>query len=155
MNPERFSIQQVSPEQAEQLTGIALAAKAYWGYPKRWMEIWKPQLTFNPAYFVENESWVAVFDETPIGFYTLQEKGGNAWIENLWVLPHYIGQGIGKALFLHAVERSRKYGYKILQLEADPNAASFYERMGMHKIGEQHSEVDGRPRVLPIMEMVL
>jgi hypothetical protein len=42
-----------------------------------------------------------------------------------------------------------------LQLEADPNAVGFYERMGMYKIGERHSEVDGQPRILPIMEMRL
>jgi ribosomal protein S18 acetylase RimI-like enzyme len=155
MTPEQISIQRASPEQADQLTHVALAAKAYWGYPERWMEIWKPQLTFDPAYFAENESWAAVVNETPIGFYTLQEKNGNAWIENLWVLPDYIGQGIGKNLFLHAVERSRQYGYRKLQLEADPNAAGFYERMSMHKIGERHSEVDGQPRTLPIMEMAL
>jgi GNAT superfamily N-acetyltransferase len=155
MNLNQISIQRVSPEQADQLTQIALAAKAYWGYPKRWMEIWKPQLTFSPEYFSENEGWVAVLNETPIGFYTLQEKRGNGWIGDLFVLPGYIGKGIGKSLFLHAVERSRQYGYKTLQLEADPNAAGFYEKMGMHKIREHHSEVDGQPRVLPIMEMVL
>ena len=50
---------------------------------------------------------------------------------------------------------ARRHGYKILQLEADPNAVGFYEKMGLHKIGERHSEVEGRPRILPIMEMKL
>jgi ribosomal protein S18 acetylase RimI-like enzyme len=91
----------------------------------------------------------------PVGFYTLQEKNGNAWIENLWVLPEYIGQGVGKRLFLHALPRSRAMGRLILQLEADPNALGFYEKMGMYKVGERRSEVEGRPRVLPIMQMTL
>jgi hypothetical protein len=42
-----------------------------------------------------------------------------------------------------------------LQLEADPNAIGFYEKMGMWKIGERQSEVDGQLRILPIMEMAL
>jgi len=150
-----ISIQRVNPNHAEQLTQIALAAKAHWGYPKRWMEIWKPQLTFSPEYFFENESWMAVVNDSPIGFYTLEEKNGNAWLENLWVLPEYIGKGIGKSLFLHAAQLSRQRGYQLLQLEADPNAAGFYERMGMHKIAERHYEVEDQPRVLPIMEMKL
>lgn len=149
------SIQPASPEQANQLTQIALAAKAHWGYPESWMEIWRSQLTFGPEYFAENEGWMAVVSDSPIGFYTLEEKNGTAWLENLWVLPEYIGKGVGKTLFLHAAELSRQRGFKILQLEADPNAVGFYERMGMHKIAERHSEVDGQPRVLPIMEMRL
>ena len=149
------SIRRPLPKEVDALTHMALAAKAHWGYPKRWMEIWSPQLTFSPEYFAENESWVAVVDEIPIGFYTLQEKDGNAWIENLWVLPEYIGKGIGKSLFLHAVVLSRRRGYQILRLEADPNAVGFYEKVGMHKFSERHSEVDGEPRILPIMEMEL
>jgi len=58
-------------------------------------------------------------------------------------------------LFIHAVELVRQRGYKILQLEADPNAIGFYEKMGMLKIGERRSEVDGKPRILPIMELTI
>jgi ribosomal protein S18 acetylase RimI-like enzyme len=148
-------IRRVTPNEATVLTHIALSAKRHWGYPERWMQIWTPQLTFTPEYFEEDESWAAVDDEMPIGFYTLQERNGNAWLENLWVLPERIGKGVGKRLFLHAMSRSFDLGFKILQLEADPNAAGFYEKMGMHKIGERHSEIEGQPRKLPIMEMKL
>jgi ribosomal protein S18 acetylase RimI-like enzyme len=94
-------------------------------------------------------------DGTPIAFYTWQDRNGIAWIENLWVSAEYIGMGVGKQLFLHALTCSRESGYKLLQLEADPNALGFYEKMGMNKIGEHKSEVDGQPRMLPIMEIVL
>lgn len=150
-----LQIRRALPEEAGALSQIAFAAKAYWGYPTRWMESWQPQLTFSPEYFEQNEGWVAVMKEAPIAFYTLQEKAGNAWIENLWVSPDFIGQGIGKELFLHAVELARQRGYKTLQLEADPNAVGFYRKMGMYQIGERHSEVENQPRILPIMEMKL
>ena len=156
MNPmDQISIQRASPHQADRLTSIAFAAKAYWGYPQRWMELWRPQLTLTAEYIEENESWIAFAGEIPIGFYTVQEKNGNAWIENLWVLPDFIGKGIGQLLFSHAVELSRQRGYKILQLEADPNAAGFYEKMGMKKIGERISAIESLPRRLPIMELEL
>ena len=148
-------IRQVKSADADRLTQIALSAKRHWDYPERWMESWTPQLTFTPEYFEENESWVAVEGEKPIAFYTLEDNNGIAWLENLWVLPEYIGKGIGKDLFFHAVTLARGRGYKILQLEADPNAMGFYEKMGMKKIGERQSEVDGSPRILPIMEIAL
>lgn len=150
-----ISIRRAIPEEADALTQIALSAKAHWGYPKRWMEIWMPQLTFRPEYFEQNESWVAVEGTRLIAFYTLQEKDGIAWLENLWVVPQSMGKGAGKQLFLHAVELARGHGSKSLQLEADPNALGFYEKMGMYQIGERRSEVDGQPRSLPIMEMSL
>jgi ribosomal protein S18 acetylase RimI-like enzyme len=150
-----LQIHRARPEQAETLTQIALAAKAYWGYPERWMELWKPQLTFSSDYFEENESWVAEMDQAPVGFCTLLEKDRNVWIENLWVTPEVIGKGVGKRLFLHALELSRQRGFGYLRLEADPNAAGFYEKMGMRKIGERKSEIEGEPRLLPLMELRL
>lgn len=150
-----LQIRRASHDEVDTLSQIALSAKAHWGYPERWMEVWTPQLTFSSEYFEENESWVAEIDNRPIAFYTLQDKDGIAWIENLWVLPEYIGQSVGKRLFQHATGLAVERGHKILQLEADPNAVGFYEKMGMHKIGERHSEVEGQQRILPIMEMKL
>ena len=150
-----ISIRPVTVSQAGQLSEIAFAAKAHWGYPLRWMELWRAQLTFSPDYFEQNESWVGLDGNKLIAFYTLQEKNGNAWVENLWVLPDYIGQGVGAALFRHAVERARQRGHKKLQLEADPNAAGFYLKMGMHQIGERRYELEGQWRILPIMELEL
>jgi GNAT superfamily N-acetyltransferase len=149
------SIRSVNPQEADNLTQIALAAKRHWSYPERWIELWTPQLTFDIGYFEKNESWAAEVDGKPVAFYTLLDKSGIAWLENLWVMPEFIGTGIGRQLFLHAMELARSRGYKMLQLEADPNAAGFYEKMGMHEIAEQRYEIDGQPRILPVMEMKL
>ncbi len=149
------TIRRTIPSDAGSLTQIAISAKRHWDYPERWMEIWIPQLTFTPEYFEENESWIAVDGEKLIAFYTLQDKNEITWLENLWVLPEYIGRGVGKELFHHATALARGRGYKSLQLEADPNAVGFYEKMGMKKIGERQSEVDGSSRILPIMEIDL
>lgn len=146
-------IRRALPDDADALTRIAISAKRHWEYPERWIEIWTPQLTFTPEYFQVNESWVAEVDSSLVGFYTIQERDGTAWLENLWVLPKHIGRGIGKTLFLHAVSRSRLNGHLILRLEADPNAVGFYERMGMRRVGERHSEIEGQSRILPVMEI--
>ena len=150
------TIRPVKPEEAEILSQIAITAKRHWNYPEQWMKLWIPQLRFGPAYFEANESWAAESaDHTVIAFYTLQDRDGIAWLENIWVLPEYMGQGIGKDLFTDALSRARALGYKILRLEAEPNAIGFYEKMGMRKVGEYEYELDGQPRILPIMEIDL
>ena len=151
----KLLIRRVIPDEADVLTKIAISAKRYWNYPEQWMEIWIPQLTFGSEYFEVNESWAAEMDGIPIAFYTWQDRKGIAWIENLWVSSEYIGTGVGKQLFQHASIRSRESGYKIMQLESDPNARGFYEKMGMRKIGEHPAEVDGQPRTIPVMEIEL
>lgn len=148
-----IAIRRADPDEADVLTEITFSAKSHWGYPEHWMELWKPQLTFTPEYFKENESWVAEVANIPVAFYTLLEKAESAWIENLWVSPRYMGQGVGKTLFSHALELSYQRGFERLQLEADPNAIGFYKAMGMKQIGERISEIDGQPRILPIMEI--
>ncbi len=150
-----LEIRRALPEEAEALTKVALAAKSYWDYPERWMQIWTPQLTFDAAYFEKYESWTASVDHQLVGFYTLQEREGNARLENLWIIPAQMGRGIGSLLFKHALRLAKKKGYRILRLESDPNAVGFYQKMGAHQVGENHSEADGQPRNLPIMEIEL
>jgi GNAT superfamily N-acetyltransferase len=143
------------PEQAETLTAIAIAAKRHWNYPEKWIQIWLPLLTVTADYIRENETWAAVQNERRIAYYSLKNDGGFLWLDNLWVLPEFMGQGIGRDLFQHALERSRTLGASTLKIEADPNAQSFYEKMGARKIGEHQTEVDGQPRVLHVMEINL
>lgn len=151
-----INIRRALPEDADILSKIAFSAKAHWDYSKHLMEMWKPQLTFSDDYFIEHESWTVELDGEPIAFYTLEERDRNAWMENLWVSPEHMGKGIGKQLFLDALSRSRSSGYLILRLEADPNAAGFYKKMGMYKVGESSRPIDEDPsRVLPVMEIKL
>ena len=150
-----ISIRRAKPEEANILSQIAIAAKRHWNYPEHWMQLWIPQLTFNATYFEENESWAAELDGTVIAFHTLQERDGHGWLENIWVSPVHIGKSVGRQLFEHATGLARQRGYIILRLEAEPNAVGFYEKMGMRKIGQYQYELEGQPRILPIMEIEL
>jgi GNAT superfamily N-acetyltransferase len=148
-------IRRAVSEDAKDLSKIAFSAKAHWGYPERWMKIWRSQFDFTPEYFEKNESWVAESAARSIGFYTLLEKNDMAWLENLWVNPENIGKGVGKQLFVHALVRARELGFSKLQCEADPNAAVFYEKMGMYKVAESSYPIEGQERILPVMEILL
>jgi GNAT superfamily N-acetyltransferase len=142
-----------TPDQAETLTQIAFAAKRHWGYPERWMQLWAPLLTITPEYIEQNETWVAWLVEQPVGFCAISQSGERASVDHLWVLPDSMGKGIGAALFEHILKRSKELGVHTLEIESDPNAQGFYERIGAKKVGEVVGEVDGQPRVLPLLEL--
>jgi GNAT superfamily N-acetyltransferase len=150
-----ISLRRASPEDADQLTQITIAGKRHWSYPERWMQLWMPLLTISRGYVAQNETWVAVVEDRSVAYYSLKHDNQDMWLDNLWVLPDFMGQGLGSVLFNHALERCRAGGIVNLKIEADPHAQSFYEKMGARKTAERHTMVESQPRVLPIMEITL
>ena len=65
-------------------------------------------------------------------------------LEHFWVAPTRMGEGIGRALFTHAVEHCRAIGARRLWISADPNAEGFYARMRARRVGEVPSTPAGR-----------
>jgi ribosomal protein S18 acetylase RimI-like enzyme len=147
------SVTRATPNQAETLTQIAFAAKRHWGYPERWIQLWSPLLTIAPEFIDTHETYVAWMDEKPVGFCAISLDDEKASVEHLWVLPDCMGKGLGAELFRHMLSRCKELGVRVLEIESDPNAQGFYERMGAKKAGEVVGEVDGQPRILPLLEI--
>lgn len=145
-------IRRAEPDDADALSRIAFAAKGHWGYPERWMERWREGLTITPEFVGRNEVHVAVVEGEPAGLYALVGEGSKIELEHLWVLPERMGTGLGRTLFAHATGRAASLGAESLGIEADPNAEGFYRRMGARRVGEIVYELDGRERVLPLLE---
>ena len=141
------------PNQAETLTQIAFAAKRHWGYPERWIQLWSPLLTITPEFIEGHETYVAWLDEKTVGFCAVSMEDKIASVEHLWVLPEYMGKSVGAKLFDHVLSKCRELDVLVLEIESDPNAQGFYERMGAKKTREAVGEVDGQRRVLPILEI--
>ena len=146
-----MQILRANPDDAGTLTEIAFAAKRHWGYSERWIESWSHLLTVQPGFIAEHETYTACIDGITIGFYSLSRGLDRMRLEHLWVLPQAMRRGVGRALFLHAVGRVRALGFETLEIESDPNAAGFYEQMGAHRAGVTVTELDGRPRELPVL----
>lgn len=146
-----MTIRRAFPEEATTLTQIALDAKRHWGYPEHWIKHWESDLTISSDFIRDNHVYVADDDGEIRGFYALCVSGDKAELEHLWVTPACIGTGIGKELFLDAMERAAAVDVRDVELTADPNAAGFYERMGAVQIGEAESVIDGQIRKLPRM----
>ena len=140
-------------DDANVLTQIALEAKRYWGYPEHWIKHWQADLTISPEFIGENHVYVAEADGEIRGFYALCVSGEKAELEHMWVTPASIGTGVGKELFLDAMERAAALAVRDVQITSDPNAAGFYKRMGATQIGETDAPVDGQPRKLPRLKI--
>jgi GNAT superfamily N-acetyltransferase len=138
---------------AQTLTQIALDAKRHWGYPEHWIKHWESDLTISAEFITSNHVYVAENEGEIRGFYALCLVDEKAELEHLWVRPSHIGTGIGKELFLDAMERAAKLNVSEVGLSADPNAAGFYKRMGASQVGEIDSEIDGQPRKIPRMKI--
>ena len=146
-----LNIVRARPEDAVTLTRIADEAKRHWGYPEGWMESWRELLTIRPESIASQEIHSATVDGQIVGFYGLLRDGSKLRLEHLWVMPDAMGSGVGRALFTHGLERARALGFESLEIESDPNAEGFYERMGARRVGVNVTELEGRRRELPVL----
>lgn len=151
-----FEIRRANPDHADILTGIAHASKRHWGYPERWINHWRDELTLTERFIAAHSVYAAFAETKPLGFYALLLPGdAKASIEHMWVHPDHMGSGVGRGLFEHAMELARRSGARVLEILSDPNASGFYEHMGAIQAGEQKSTLDGQPRVLPLYRLGL
>lgn len=131
------------------MTEIAHNAKRHWGYPEHWIKHWQDDLTISPDFVAANQVYVAELAGELLGFYALIIRNDKAELDHLWVAPAHIGTGVGKELFVHAMQTAARENISEVEILSDPNAEGFYRKMGAHHIGETVSEIDGQPRALP------
>ncbi len=146
-------IRKALPNESDSLTLLALDAKRHWGYPEHWIEHWDSDLTISSEFIANNQVYVAEQAGEIQGFYALCINDTKAELEHMWVAPAHTGTGIGKELFLDAMEKAATLDVREIEIHSDPNAEGFYERMGARKVGEVDSEIDGQPRKLPRMKI--
>jgi GNAT superfamily N-acetyltransferase len=137
------------PEDAAALSEIAFCAKAAWGYPAEWMEKWREDLTVTTRMIERGVARVAWLENTPVGFYLLNDQHETAHLEHLWVLPQHQRKGIGKLLLLDACQAARARGCDGVHIESDPNAESFYLHFGAIRLGVRPSAMCGEARKIP------
>lgn len=135
-----LEIVRAQPHDAATLKLIAIAAKSYWGYPEHLVAEWAATPIISPMDIAYSPVYVAYDAQQAIGWYRLLTDRSPAILEDLWVMPSWIGRGIGRALLAHAIAQCQARGIAQMDLEADPNAVGFYLRMGGRIIGESISE---------------
>ena len=127
---------------------ISMTAKAHWGYPQAWLDHWKPEMMLSAEYLGKNQVLKLVVEEEIVGFCALVKREQDYEIEHLWLLPSHMGKGYGKSLLQASIEQGVAIPAKIMVV-SDPNAESFYAKMGFQTTSEIESFPKGR--FLPVM----
>jgi GNAT superfamily N-acetyltransferase len=137
------------PRDAGALTTIALAAKRYWGYPEEWLRLWQQDLVVTERYIQTNPVYVAEAGDEPIGFVGLDMCPQREEVDHMWVLPQWMGKGIGRRLMQHALTYCGDAGVGSLRVTSDPHVTKFYSGLGAVYEGEVPSSP--APRTIPLL----
>ncbi|MEE4239906.1 MAG: GNAT family N-acetyltransferase [Desulfopila sp.] len=148
-------IRPANEKDSEVLTAISFASKAYWKYPKAYLQIWQDELTITSEYIEKNDVFVYEREKFIRGYYSITvleedikisgitlDKG--AWLDHMFIDPPFIGQGIGSTLFAHLRKRCIVEDIQEIGILADPNSRGFYEKMGCCYIRDYPSTIEGR-----------
>jgi len=128
---------------------ISVASKIHWNYPKEWIEKWLKELTLTEKDFQSQMIYKLEEQGTIIGFCSIQENDDNYEIMHLWVHPDFIGKGYGKLILKETIQNVVKKE-KVVIVESDPNAESFYQSQGFETFDKRESYPPGR--FLPILK---
>lgn len=139
-------------EDNEILTSITKKSKAYWGFSEDILKEWEHLLTVTKDYIEKNNVYKLVQNEEIIGYYSyLLTDEKTIKLDNIFILPEFIGKGFGKILMNDFLENTKQLDIDKITLDAEPNAENFYKTFGFETIGKLESSI--KDRYLPIMEL--
>lgn len=139
-------------EDHEILTSITKKSKAYWGFSADILKGWEQLLTVTKDYIEKNEVYKLVQHKQIIGYYSyFAADERTIKLDNMFILPEYIGKGYGKLLMNDFLKKASQPGIEKIQLDAEPKAENFYKAFGFETIGQLQSSI--KDRYLPIMEL--
>ena len=139
-------------DELSDLSDLCFRSKAVWGYDVEFMDACRAELSFEPRDLELTPIAVAEHYGKPIGVAQVKVVDDEADLLKLFVEPSALRSGTGKALLVWATDVAKKLGATRLIIEADPDAAPFYRRMGAYDVGQAPSgSVPGR--MLPKLAM--
>ncbi|MEO7391852.1 MAG: GNAT family N-acetyltransferase [Ramlibacter sp.] len=131
--------------EAVALSAIAVQAKAHSQYSAAQLDVWRKDLSVDPASIATSPTFVAEVEGEIAGFYSMHHENGTWDLENLWVLPSHMRHGVGRALILHAAEFAAQAGAGEITIDADPYAQPFYVACGAQTVGTVAAPIEGEP----------
>ncbi|MEU5159970.1 GNAT family N-acetyltransferase [Streptomyces sp. NPDC020875] len=121
--------------EARAATALVLAAKAHWGYDDAFMAACRDELTVTAADIPRRRIAVAEAPDGELaGLVCLDGTPPHGRIGLLFVAPHTMRAGLGRALYAHAVEEAGALGFTGLTIESDPHAVGFYLALGARPV---------------------
>ncbi len=132
------------------LSELAVRSKAWWGYDEAFLSACAEQLTVDETQLASVV--LAHHRDRIVGFYAVEPiANGRAELMAMYVEPQLIGTGVGRKLYDEALRATHLLECTVLEIQADPSARTFYERMGATHVSERASgSIPGR--MLPLLE---
>ncbi|HKU06062.1 MAG TPA: GNAT family N-acetyltransferase [Bradyrhizobium sp.] len=122
-------------EELPALSELCMRSKAVWGYDAAFMEACRGELSLTPADLLSSRIAVAAQDATVLGVAQVRMIGSDADLQKLFVEPAVLRGGVGRVLFAWALDAARAMGAVRMIIEADPDSAPFYRRLGARDSG--------------------
>jgi GNAT superfamily N-acetyltransferase len=147
---DAYHIRPASAAEADLLTDLSLRSKAFWGYDASFLARCRAVMNVNAGSIESRPHYVAEVDGRIAGFYGFEPETEGIGLDYLFIDNDFIGRGIGRGLWQHAVDTARRLGHPALIVVSDPNAEGFYLKMGCRRIGTRPSELENG-RQLPLL----
>jgi N-acetylglutamate synthase-like GNAT family acetyltransferase len=145
-------IEKATIKDHEILTQITKKSKAYWGYSNEQIEKWSEFLTVTKEYIETKCVYNLFVEDKIVGYYSFFYKSEKTIIlDNLFVLPDFIGKGFGKVLMDDFLVRIKSSDIQKVILDSEPNAEEFYSKFGFIKTGQIQTAI--KDRYMPIMAL--
>ena len=123
-------------EELPALSELCMRSKAVWGYDAAFIEACRRELSFEASDLESSQVAVAARGDSLLGVAQVRMTAqGEVDLAKLFVEPAELRRGVGQALFAWARDTARCLGAVRMIIEADPEAAPFYRRLGARDAG--------------------
>jgi GNAT superfamily N-acetyltransferase len=122
-------------EELPTLSALCLRSKAVWRYSSDFIEACRSELAIEVSELQSTSIAVAEENSRVVGIAQVKVTGTEADLLKLFVEPTMLRGGVGTKLFQWAAGEATAMGANRMAIEADPDAAPFYRRMGAKDCG--------------------
>lgn len=105
-------------------------------------------LIWEGTWVIAGRTRVAVDDDDGVlGFATLVPLGQGLELEDLFVDPEHMRQGVATRLMTVLIEDAARQGADWIEVTANPHAAEFYASVGFTVVGRERTRFADAPRL--------
>ena len=125
-------------ESLDDINELIARSKAYWNWPEGYLDQALPLHRIGPAYVRSNQCFeVLDAHDRLVAFISVVVSDARVVLDNLWVMPELIGNGIGRQACEHVFRLARERGWTQLWVLPEPPAEGFYVKAGFVDTGER------------------
>lgn len=151
-NNDEITIRKATNKDLPTLNALIRESKSYWGYSDDFMDRFMELFGLTEDYLSKHTLHVILYNETIAGVSGFKmHDDGTVELDYFFILPKFIGRGIGKKLWDFSCSVAKQLTDSSFILWSDPQAETFYIKMGCKRIGMKKSPLLP-DRETPIME---